>query len=823
MRARAELALQALSVDAKDPLEPMSAQAMQRLLHELRVHQIELEMQNDELRQAQLAADESRARYFDLYDLAPVGYCTVNQAGMIVQTNLTLATLTGLARGALVKRQFRHFILKADQDHYHLLRRRLTETGDTQSCELRMLRIDGSQFWAQLVASAAMDDDGAPALRLTVSDVSERKRSEELQLWNQSLLHSNTFGRAILDSVSASVAVLNREGVITEVNEPWRRFALENARQPGQPAPNTDIGTNYLAVYGAGMGVPPDQSVASVITGIRSVLDGSLPSFSVEYPCDTASRKLWFSMFVTPLGADRQGVVVAHTDITEHKRAEAALHQSELRWKFAIDGSGDGLWDWNVADDTVFYSHRWKEMLGYADDEIGTSPEEWAQRLHPQDKAAALDAMQACLDRKTQIYTREHRIRGKDGRYLWILSRGVVINRGSDGKPLRMIGTHSDVSSRKRSEAALIGAQSLALKANQAKSRFLAAASHDLRQPLSALALYVDVLKSKVTPEIGPLVGNIQKCCDSLTELLTDLLDVSKLEAGVVKSKPTDFAVHDFLAALVSVHQAEAAVKGLTLRWRSCHGFIHTDQRLLLRIVSNLVANAVRYTDQGGVLIACRQHGGKNWLEVWDTGVGIPAEKMEVIFEEFSQLGPEAENRGSGLGLAIVAKAAALLGLQIRLRSRPGRGSVFAVELPAGRATHPSAVPVPASVARHLRIALVDDNAQVLDALAVALRAAGHEVIAAATGDDLLKRLDQQGPDIVISDYRLGAGETGFDVVKAMRAAFGEALPALIVTGDTDSGLVRSMADRGITIQYKPLKMDTLQAFINQATERREP
>ena len=275
------------------------------------------------------------------------------------------------------------------------------------------------------------------------------------------------------------------------------------------------------------------------------------------------------------------------------------------------------------------------------------------------------------------------------------------------------------------------------------------------------------------------------------------------------------------MAGLVSIHEAEAALKGLRLRRRPCHAFTHTDQRLLTRIVGNLVANAIRYTRRGGVLMACRHHGGKHWLEVWDTGVGIPADKTGLVFEEFSQLDNEAGNRGSGLGLAIVAKAAALLGLQIRLRSRLGRGSVFAIELPSGRASKVVAASVAVVEARHLRFALVDDNAQVLDALAVAMQAAGHEVIAAMTGKDLLERVGAQAPDIVISDYRLGAGETGFDVIKAMRAAFGEALPALIMTGDTDPGLVRSMADRGITIQYKPLKMDTLQAFIKQATERR--
>ena len=373
-----------------------------------------------------------------------------------------------------------------------------------------------------------------------------------------------------------------------------------------------------------------------------------------------------------------------------------------------------------------------------------------------------------------------------------------------------------------QNETALQVAKARAEQANHAKSRFLAAASHDLRQPLSALALYLGVLANVVTPETRSLVTKIQDCSDSLTELLTDLLDVSKLDAGVVSPKLSDFSVDDFLSSLVSMRSAEAAMKGLRLKLHRCgSAFAHTDQKLLTRIVGNLIDNAIHYTDKGGVLLACRRRAGTQWIEVWDTGVGIAPDKTELIFEEFTQLDNDGRNRGSGLGLAIVAKTAALLGLQIRVRSRPGRGSMFAIEMPTGRTILAHEPPLHQSAARRTRIGLVDDNAQVLEALVTALEAAGHEVIAAMTAGDLLERLGPQAPDIVISDYRLGAGETGFTAIQAARAKFGQTLPALIITGDTDPELVRSMAKRGIAIQYKPLKMDTLQAFIGKATERR--
>lgn len=280
-------------------------------------------------------------------------------------------------------------------------------------------------------------------------------------------------------------------------------------------------------------------------------------------------------------------------------------------------------------------------------------------------------------------------------------------------------------------EVDLIAAKQAAEDANMAKTRFLAAASHDLRQPLSALSLYVGMLKNAVAPGDARLVNNIESCVDSLTELLGDLLDVSKLDAGVVTPRLSDFTVDGMLGSMVSVHAAEAELKGLRLRRRRARGTVRGDRELLQRIVGNFLANAIRYTDKGGVLIAYRRHLGKRWIEVWDTGIGIPEHQTEVVFEEFRQLDNAGRNRGSGLGLAIAAKTAALLGLQIRLRSRPGRGSVFAIELPAEITPLPEQPHGPPRVARTMRISVVDDNAQVRQALVTALEQAGHEVVAA--------------------------------------------------------------------------------------------
>jgi PAS domain S-box-containing protein len=374
---------------------------------------------------------------------------------------------------------------------------------------------------------------------------------------------------------------------------------------------------------------------------------------------------------------------------------------------------------------------------------------------------------------------------------------------------------------RRRAEEDLRAAKTEAERANAAKSRFLAAASHDLRQPLSALSLYVGALEDALAPEDRELARNIKRCVTGLSELLSDLLDLSKLEAGVIVPNVCDFALDSVLGKVISAMEPKARRKRLALRYRYGGRFGHTDPVLFRRIVSNLVSNAIRYTERGGVLIGCRRRRGKDWVEVWDTGVGIPADKTTEIFEEFKQLGNNARNReqGTGIGLSIVAKEAALLGLQIRVRSRVGKGSMFAVELPRGE-------PVAAAngrldCPRPLRIAVVEDNPEVAQAYAYALSSLGHMPVVAASGEAVMRQVGARAPNVVISDYRLAGSETGYDVIAAMRAAYGKSLPAMLITGDTDPALMRQMAKKGIVVQHKPLSMESFCSVLGELTERR--
>ena len=364
----------------------------------------------------------------------------------------------------------------------------------------------------------------------------------------------------------------------------------------------------------------------------------------------------------------------------------------------------------------------------------------------------------------------------------------------------------------------LIVAKARAEKADDAKSRFLAAASHDMRQPMMALTAYVNLLADAVGRDQQALVTNIKLCVGSLGELLDDVLDASKLDAGVVTAVASDFSVNELLNELVSVHAAEASRKHIGLRLRASDAIVRTDPNLLRRILGNFIANAVKYTQRGRVLIATRRRSGRMWVEVWDTGIGFPEDKTELIFEEFSQLGDGARNSGSGLGLSIAAKSAALLGLEIRVRSRQGHGSMFAIELPLGTVTAVVATAIEPGRPLGVRVALVEDNDMVREALAAVLTGQGHTVCASHSGPGLMKKLGDLAPDILISDYRLAAGETGLDVVAELRRVFGRALPSILLTGDTSPDLMRKLANSNISVLFKPANVDSINAEIRRMT-----
>jgi len=355
----------------------------------------------------------------------------------------------------------------------------------------------------------------------------------------------------------------------------------------------------------------------------------------------------------------------------------------------------------------------------------------------------------------------------------------------------------------------------VAAHANQEKTRFVASAAHDLRQPLHALGMFCATLDQRLqdTPE-RPLVRNMMSAIESLEESFGAMLDISRLDAGVVQPLPQAFPIRDIFRRLYQQFGGDAEARNLALRFRATRRVVRSDPLLLERVLANLVQNALRYTRNGGVLVTARRCRGSVALEVWDTGPGIPDEKKEMIFREFYQIdNPERDrSRGLGMGLAIVRRICLLLDHPLDLRSRVGKGSVFRVLVPVGDITAVDAtIPEATLPARKLGIVtvlLIDDERSIREATRELLKPLHVEVIAAATIPEAveLARGSAVPIDMILSDWRLRGQENGVEAVRAVRAVTGEATPAMLVTGDTSTDLLKMAHQSGLVVLHKPLQ-----------------
>jgi len=365
-------------------------------------------------------------------------------------------------------------------------------------------------------------------------------------------------------------------------------------------------------------------------------------------------------------------------------------------------------------------------------------------------------------------------------------------------------------------------ARAAAEAANRTKSQLLAAASHDLRQPLHALGLYIAALAARAgAAEWRPLVGSVQRAVAALEEQFEQLLDLSRLEAGAMSPAPRRVAVGPLLARIVADQAPHAQAKGLTLRAAATRLAVRSDAALLERMLRNLVANAIRYTETGGVLVGARRRHGRVALEVVDTGMGIAPEHRGRIFEEFYQVrgaGGRRAHAGMGLGLAIVRRLAALLDHRVHVDSRVGRGSRFAIYAPRA---HPDAArtgrdrrPRPASIAGAL-VGVIDDDPASVDAMGALFATWDADVAGAADAPQLLAALGraERYPDLVVADLRLADGGSGVEAVRTLRDELGFVVPALLVSGDLGAAAERDARAAGLMLLGKPVVPAVLQAL----------
>jgi two-component system, sensor histidine kinase len=395
-----------------------------------------------------------------------------------------------------------------------------------------------------------------------------------------------------------------------------------------------------------------------------------------------------------------------------------------------------------------------------------------------------------------------------------------------------------DVTDRKRVEHELIQAREIADtardeadRANLSKSRFLATASHDLRQPLQALSMLHGTLRRMdAVPAFQEALSQQGLAIDAMKRLLNALLDISKLESGAVKPQPCVFPLKKLFEQLRTEFVAAADVKGLTLEVEDTTIFTRTDPALVEQLLRNLLSNAIKYTRTGLVELRARATSTGVRVEVRDTGVGIPEDQLNLIFEEFFQVGVarNTTREGYGLGLAIVQRIAKLLGFRVDVKSQLGKGSTFALELPqtsenvtTGRAETCDSSTQASKPMQSGKILVTEDEPAVLRATRLLLELEGYQVIPTANREEALERArEHPNIDLLVSDYHLKEDQTGLDVICTVREVLTRNIPAILVTGDTSTAIRRLPRDAGLRLASKPIDADELLNLIHELLDR---
>ncbi len=519
-------------------------------------------------------------------------------------------------------------------------------------------------------------------------------------------------------------------------------------------------------------------------------------------------------------------------DITERKRAEEALKESEKRLRMFSDAM-PALFSYIDKDQRYRFCNLYyeKHYRRKREQIIGLTVEEL---LGPDTYKQVKPVIGRVLSGETVFYEQwvDYREAGN------IFVRGSLIpDISSSGEVQGYFAMIQDMTARKHTEDALAKAKEKAEATSASKSRFLAAASHDLRQPMQALAMFVDVLAGRRHDKGSrEIIEKIQASSRSLEGLLNSLLDISKLEADLVVPARRRFTVSELMSRLAEEIKPLADRKGLDLVYVPSSLQIMSDPGLLDRILRNLLTNAVAHTESGRILFGCRRRGGELRIEIWDTGPGIPDDQKEHIFEEFYQGGAERGDQrdGLGLGLAIVDRLVKLLEHRIEVSSRVGRGSVFGVRVPIDEAeetekTEETAMaPVPAQLSDDASGALIvgiDDDPTVRDALSLLLESWGFEAVIAASEQEAVNRLSagNKPPDLVIADYRLHQGNKGSHAINAIRRRWGNRIPGLLLTGDTDPQGLKEATESGFQVVKKPIMPEKLKARVAEQIQSSHP
>ena len=699
LRQRAMAVFLEQSAQAAGNHHPGLADDARQILHELQVHQIELEMQNKELRRTQVELDSSRTRYFELYDQAPVGYLTVSEAGLILEANLTASGLLDVSRGTLVQQPFAKFVVPEDQDIYYLNLKRLLESGQPQMCELRLLGREGAQFWARLDTTVSRPGHGAPELRVVLSDVSERKRADgeirqlnaELELRVGARTAQLQAANALLTDYKAAldehtvVSITDASGTITYANDNFCTI-YQHSREELIGQDHRIIASGY-------------HSQAFMRDLWQTIRSGRVWKGEIKNRAKDGSL-YWMDCTIVPfLGLDGKPYQFMSicTNITERRRTEEALRESEERVRLATDAAEIGVWERDLKSEVLLWNDRMFAMYGLPATPGGKiSYQDWRARVLPADLAE----QEARLRHTIETCGRDQRefqiVRSSDQAVRVIHAAERVI-AGTDGQPARVVGINLDITERKRAELEIgkLSADLLARAAeleasNRELEAFSYSISHDLRSPLRAVDGFSRMVLKDCAEQLDAqgqrMLGVIRSETQRMGQLIDDLLAFSRLGRQPIEQNKIEMhalaqEVFDELAALEPARKLRLILHPLPAACGT--------RAMILQVWVNLISNAIKFTKErelGEIEIGARE--GEDGVPVYyvkDNGAGFDMHYANKLFGVFERLHSQCEFPGTGVGLALVQRILHRHGGRVWAEAQVDHGATFSFTLP-----HPS-------------------------------------------------------------------------------------------------------------------------------------
>lgn len=724
------------------------------------VHSVVFGLSNlTESKSTQAQIEKAKQNYDLVVNTVAVAIFKTDSEGVITFLNDSWTRILGYdLKDSLGDKMATYFSAEHSDNFNESLTKLINIESESERLIVKMIAMNGMFRWTELTFSYTLDKYGkVDGIAGSITDVTDKKLTEE------KLNSQQRFIENVLDSDPNLIYVKNADGKFLLVNT-----STANLFNKTKEEMTGDSIYNYS----------PEAEIHHH-TDLKVI--ESKQEARLEEKITTADGvEKWFYTIKLPL-EDENGVVNVlgiSSDITERKIAEQQLLESNERFNLAVDGSSDGIWDWDIANNKVYFSARWKSILGYGRDELEDEFEVWKKLIHPKDLPNVLKTLKEYLTGKISVYEPEFRMKHKNGSWIWILARATAL-WNEEGTPYRMAGSHTDITLRKIQEAEIIKAREEAEKAATVKSEFLSNMSHEIRTPMNAIIGLTNILMDRgFKGKDYENLKAIKYSANNLLVIINDILDFSKIEAGKLSIENLDYDLKEMLGSLYNSFHFIAEDKGLKLKFKidkNVPDIIKGDPVRLNQILVNLINNAIKFTPSGNVTVYVHLKESYLVFSIIDTGIGISESSKKKIFESFTQAYSDTSRKygGTGLGLAITKRLVALMKGKIGLKSEVGIGSEFIISIPFELGDSNKIEPKGQNAKEYkdlmgMNVLLAEDNEMNKYVIQQMLKRLNANVQVADNGREALNLLDLKKYDLLLLDIQMPE-LNGFDVIDIIR------------------------------------------------------